>query len=72
MTAFLIVYVSTALMVSGIIFMTTLDVFPLMNKATKITSILMEILVGIFWFPVLIYITVWTALKKIRSNNLQS
>ena len=71
MTALLIIYLSTALMVAGIVFMTTIDGFPLMNTTTKIVTVLMEFLIGIFWFPVLIYVTVWTVTKKIRGKDLQ-
>lgn len=67
MAALLIVYIITAVMISSILFMATSDVFPLMNRTTKIASIFVETIVGILWFPALIYITAWTLVKKIRS-----
>ena len=67
MTALLIVYITTAVMISSILFMATSDVFLLMNRTTKITSIFVEIIVGILWFPALIYITAWALMKKISS-----
>lgn len=67
MTALLIVYITTSVMISSILFMATFDGFSLMNRTTKIASVFVEIVVGILWFPVLIYITVWTLVKKIRS-----
>ncbi len=72
MTMFLVVYVMTALMVFGIMFTVTLDGFALMNRATKVSAVISEILIGALWFPVLIFVTIWTIMKKIRQEDLQN
>ena len=62
----------TALMVFGIMFTVTLDGFALMNRATKVSAVISEIFIGALWFPVLIFVTIWTIMKKIRQENLQN
>lgn len=72
MTIFLLIYLMTAVMILSILLMTTSEGFKSMEKSKKVFSVAAIVLLAILWFPVLLYITIWTMVRKIKMNNFQN
>ncbi len=72
MTMFLLIYLLTAAMIASVLLMTTVEGFKAMERKKAVSSIILIVLLAVIWFPVLLYITIWTAARKIKRNNFQN
>lgn len=72
MTMFLLIYLLTAAMIASVLLMTTAEGFNAMERKKAISSMVLIVLFAVIWFPVLLYITIWTAARKIKQKNFKN
>ena len=72
MTMFILIYLLTAAMIASVLLMTTSEGFNAMERKKAVSSIVLIVLLAVIWFPVLIYITIWTAARKIKQKNFKN
>ena len=66
----IILYSITAVLLFIVLLSSTSIGFVFIDGKTKVISIIVEILASIFWFPALLYLAVWTIVKRIKGENL--
>lgn len=72
MWLFLSTYIATSLLLLLLLAITSSVGFPSMDRKGKISTVISITLISILWFPVLVFIAIWTVVRKIRGNDLQN
>jgi len=72
MILFWITYALVFAMVLTILLITTSEGLVLLDASHKISTIITMILISVLWFPVLLYITIWTIIKKTKKKDLDN
>ena len=66
----IILYSITAALLFIVLLSSTSIGFVFIDTKTKAISIVVEVLASIFWLPALLYLSVWTIVKRIKGENL--
>lgn len=68
MTIFLLIYLLTAAMIASVLLMTTSEGFKATEKRKAVSLTVLIVMLAMIWFPVLLYITIWTAVRKNKTE----